>query len=157
MRDFRSDPDAIGQVLPALPAIRQIPLAAIWPQSGSPMDRPSPRRKRLLTAYVYVDVAGGDLGGYVAFADPQLRAQLACPDRLRVRLERSVRGHGAHPAGAVGDRAADVWRDRAAALDQHALAAKTLLVLAAVPFPPWAQCGCFISWAISCLSRCGWG
>jgi Cu(I)/Ag(I) efflux system membrane protein CusA/SilA len=80
MRDFRSDIDALGRVLvPAAEGRRQIPLgdlAAIRIASGPAMIR---NEDGLLTGYVFVDVAGRDLDGYVEEARGLLRERLALP------------------------------------------------------------------------------
>src|SRR5215469_2915598 len=80
MRDFRSDQDAVGRVLvPALGGKRQIPLAElarIHILSGPAMLRDE---SGLLTGYVYVDVAGRDLGSYVEEAERVVRDKVALP------------------------------------------------------------------------------
>lgn len=63
--DFRGDWDALGRILVPASAGRQIPLsrlADIRAVSGPSMIR---NEDGLLTGYVYVDVAGTDLGGYI--------------------------------------------------------------------------------------------
>jgi len=81
MRDFRSDLDALGRVLvPASGGGRQIPLgqlAAIKVASGPAMIR---NEDGLLTGYVFVDVAGRDLEGYVREADRLIREQVKLPE-----------------------------------------------------------------------------
>jgi len=80
MRDFRSDPDAVGRVLvSASGGKRQIPLAElarIHLVSGPAMVRDE---GGLLTGYVYVDVAGRDLGSYVEEAERVVRDKVALP------------------------------------------------------------------------------
>lgn len=79
MRDFRSDPSALEQVLVSAPGNRQTPLgqlAAVQFTNGPSMIR---NENGLLTGYVYVDVAGRDAVGYVEEARRRLRAELLVP------------------------------------------------------------------------------
>jgi Cu(I)/Ag(I) efflux system membrane protein CusA/SilA len=80
MRDFRSDLDALGRVLvPASGGERQIPLgqlAAIKVATGPSMIRDE---DGLLTGYVYIDVDGRDLDGYVREADRLIRDAVKLP------------------------------------------------------------------------------
>jgi len=80
MRDFRSDLDALGRVLvPASGGERQIPLgqlAAIKVTTGPAMVR---NEDGLLTGYVFVDVDGRDLSGYVEEADRLIRERVKLP------------------------------------------------------------------------------
>jgi Cu(I)/Ag(I) efflux system membrane protein CusA/SilA len=80
MRDFRSDFDALGRVLvPASEGQRQIPLeqlATLKIASGPAMIR---NEDGLLTGYVFVDVAGRDLNGYVQEASRLVRDKVALP------------------------------------------------------------------------------
>jgi Cu(I)/Ag(I) efflux system membrane protein CusA/SilA len=80
MRDFRSDLGALGRVLvPVAGGQRHVPLsdlATIKTSTGPAMVRDE---GGLLTGYVYVDVAGRDLDGYVEEADRLIRAKLALP------------------------------------------------------------------------------
>jgi copper/silver efflux system protein len=80
LRDFRSDLSAIEGVLVAGPdGQTQIPLA----QLAQVKARPGPAMIRdengMLTGYVYIDVAGGDLQGYIARTDQALKAGLSLP------------------------------------------------------------------------------
>ena len=55
----------------------------------------------LLSGYVYVDVAGRDIGGYVEEAKRVVADQRShLPAGLLDRLERPVRSHGARAASA---------------------------------------------------------
>jgi Cu(I)/Ag(I) efflux system membrane protein CusA/SilA len=80
MRDFRSDLDALGRVLvPASGGERQIPLgqlATIKVATGPAMIR---NEDGLLTGYVFVDVDGRDLDGYVQEADRLIREKVKLP------------------------------------------------------------------------------
>jgi copper/silver efflux system protein len=80
MRDFRSDFDALGRVLvPASGGQRQIALsqlAKIGVTSGPAMIR---NEDGLLTGYVFVDVSGRDLEGYVEEAEQVLRTTVKPP------------------------------------------------------------------------------
>jgi Cu(I)/Ag(I) efflux system membrane protein CusA/SilA len=75
-RDFRNDLDSLGRVLVATPSGAQIPiaqLAEIRLVEGPGMIRDE---NGLLSGYVYVDVAGRDLGGYVEEARRLVRQQV---------------------------------------------------------------------------------
>jgi Cu(I)/Ag(I) efflux system membrane protein CusA/SilA len=80
MRDFRSDFDALSRVLvPASGGERQIPLgqlATIKVATGPAMIR---NEDGLLTGYVFVDVDGRDLDGYVEEADRLIREKVKLP------------------------------------------------------------------------------
>src|SRR5512134_2934499 len=80
MRDFRSDFDALGRVLvPASGGERQIPLrrlATIKVATGPAMIR---NEDGLVTGYVFVDVDGRDLDGYVREADKLIREKVKLP------------------------------------------------------------------------------
>jgi Cu(I)/Ag(I) efflux system membrane protein CusA/SilA len=80
MRDFRSDLDALGRVLvPASGGTRQIPLgqlATIKVSTGPAMFR---NEDGLLSGYVFVDVDGRDLEGYVEEADRLIRERVVLP------------------------------------------------------------------------------
>jgi Cu(I)/Ag(I) efflux system membrane protein CusA/SilA len=80
MRDFRSDVNSLGRVLvPAMGGRLQVPLsqlAAIRLVSGPSMYRDE---DGMLTGYVYVDVAGRDIGGYVEEAKQVVRDNLKLP------------------------------------------------------------------------------
>jgi Cu(I)/Ag(I) efflux system membrane protein CusA/SilA len=80
MRDFRSDPDALARVLvPASDGQRQIPLgelARVKVATGPAMIR---NEDGLLTGYVFVDVAGRDINGYVDEASAVVRERVKLP------------------------------------------------------------------------------
>jgi Cu(I)/Ag(I) efflux system membrane protein CusA/SilA len=80
MRDFRSDLEALGRVLvPASGGGRQIPLgelAELKVTTGPAMIR---NEDGLLTGYVFVDVDGRDLAGYVEEADRLIREKVKLP------------------------------------------------------------------------------
>ncbi|HWQ55410.1 MAG TPA: CusA/CzcA family heavy metal efflux RND transporter [Bryobacteraceae bacterium] len=80
MRDFRSDLSSIGRVLvPMMNGDTQIPisqLADIKMRSGPAMLRDE---DGMLNGYVYVDVAGRDVGGYVEEAKQVVRQNVKLP------------------------------------------------------------------------------
>jgi Cu(I)/Ag(I) efflux system membrane protein CusA/SilA len=80
MRDFRSDIDALSQVLvPVFEGERQIPLgelARVTIAKGPAMLR---NEDGLLTGYVFVDVAGRDVSSYVDEAIRVVREQVKLP------------------------------------------------------------------------------
>jgi len=80
LRDFRSDPNALSRVLvPAMGGMMQIPisqLADIRFAGGPSMYR---NEDGLLTGYVFVDVAGRDVGGYVEEAKRLVREKVNLP------------------------------------------------------------------------------
>jgi Cu(I)/Ag(I) efflux system membrane protein CusA/SilA len=80
MRDYRSDPDKLGRVLvPTMDGRTQVPLAQlaeIQVVSGPAMLRDE---NGMLNGYVYVDVAGRDIGGYVEEAKQVVRDKVKLP------------------------------------------------------------------------------
>ncbi len=80
LRDFRSDLNALERVLvPAMDGRLQVPvsqLADVRLVSGPSMYR---NEDGLLSGYVYVDLAGRDVGGYVEEARALLRDRLQLP------------------------------------------------------------------------------
>jgi Cu(I)/Ag(I) efflux system membrane protein CusA/SilA len=80
MRDYRSDPGQLGRVLvPTMDGQTQVPLAqlaAIQVVSGPAMLRDE---NGMLNGYVYVDVAGRDIGSYVEEAKKVVRDQVKLP------------------------------------------------------------------------------
>jgi Cu(I)/Ag(I) efflux system membrane protein CusA/SilA len=80
MRDFRSDLSHMGRVLvPVMNGDTQIPisqLAGIKLRSGPAMLRDE---NGMLNGYVYVDVAGRDVGGYVEEAKQIVREKIRLP------------------------------------------------------------------------------
>jgi len=80
LRDYRSDPDKLARVLvPAMNGRMQIPLsqlADIRTVSGAGMLRDE---SGMLNGYVYVDVAGRDVGSYVAEAKQTIRDRVKLP------------------------------------------------------------------------------
>ena len=93
MRDYRSDPTALGRVLvPGWDGQTQVPLAQlaeIKTVSGPSMLRDE---NGMLTGYVYVDVAGRDVGGYVE------EAKRAVRDKIKMPLGYSVQWSGQYEA-----------------------------------------------------------
>jgi len=86
MRDFRSDIEAIGRVLvPSGDGKRQIPLAdlaTVRTNSGPAMIRDE---DGLITGYVYVDVAGRDISGFVEAGKRALAEKLRLPPGYSIR------------------------------------------------------------------------
>ncbi|HPS80092.1 MAG TPA: CusA/CzcA family heavy metal efflux RND transporter, partial [Thermoanaerobaculaceae bacterium] len=79
-RDDRSDLTRLGQVLVSTPGGAQVPirdLAKITLASGPSMVRDEDGR---LAAYVYADVAGRDIGSYIADARQAVQAGVALPE-----------------------------------------------------------------------------
>ena len=80
LRDFRSDPEALGRVLvSAMGGKQQIPMAQIADLrlvAGPSMLR---NENGLLNGYVYVDVAGRDVGSYVEEAKKAVRDGIQWP------------------------------------------------------------------------------
>jgi Cu(I)/Ag(I) efflux system membrane protein CusA/SilA len=80
MRDYRSDPAALARVLvPAMGGQAQIPLsqlAEVRTVSGPAMLRDE---NGMLNGYVYVDVAGRDVGSYVEEAKAVVRKEIKLP------------------------------------------------------------------------------
>ncbi len=80
LRDYRSDPDRLARVLvPVMDGKTQVPLAQlaeIKTVSGPAMLRDE---NGMLNGYVYVDVAGRDIGGYVNEAKEVVRNNLKLP------------------------------------------------------------------------------
>jgi Cu(I)/Ag(I) efflux system membrane protein CusA/SilA len=78
-RELRDDPDAIRQILVPTPSGAQIPLgelADLKINPGPPMIKSENARR---TAWVFVDVAGRDLGGYIADAQRAMAHDLHLP------------------------------------------------------------------------------
>jgi Cu(I)/Ag(I) efflux system membrane protein CusA/SilA len=85
-RDFRSDVGRIGRVLvPAMDGRMQVPvsqLGTVKLASGPGMLR---NENGLLSGYVYVDMAGRDVGRYVEEAKAAVRAQVPLPPGYSLR------------------------------------------------------------------------
>jgi Cu(I)/Ag(I) efflux system membrane protein CusA/SilA len=79
LRDFRSDPAAIGHVLIPTSGDRQVPLSDL--AEVSVVNGPSMIRNEngLPTGYVYVDVAGRDSASYISDANQLLHDHLNLP------------------------------------------------------------------------------
>ncbi len=79
-RDYRSDVDSVRRVVvPAMNGRMQVPvsqLAEVRIVSGPSMLR---NENGMLNGYVYVDVAGRDIGGYVADAKEAVASRVALP------------------------------------------------------------------------------
>jgi Cu(I)/Ag(I) efflux system membrane protein CusA/SilA len=78
-RDLRSDPETIGRVLVMTPSGAQVPLdqlADIRTVTGPSMIR---NENGLLVGYVYVDIVGRDVGGYVDDAKRAVASAVKLP------------------------------------------------------------------------------
>jgi Cu(I)/Ag(I) efflux system membrane protein CusA/SilA len=78
-RPFRETPEQLGDILIPTPQGQHIPLkevAQIEFTDGSPMIRSENAR---LTGWVFVDIAGRDIGGYVAEAQAAIAAKVDLP------------------------------------------------------------------------------
>ena len=120
-RELRDDLDALGRVLVMTPAGAQIPLsqvAEIRMVTGPSMIR---NENGLLVGYVYVDIAGRDVGGYVEEAKAARRAGRHPARRLRDRVERPVREHAPRAGAPPPRRPPHDLPDLLPALHEHAL------------------------------------
>ena len=75
-----------------------------------------------LAGYVYVDIAGRDVGGYVEEAKKVVAARSLAPAGLRAPVERPVREHGPRSRAAEAGDAGDAGADFHPALHEHAVA-----------------------------------
>jgi Cu(I)/Ag(I) efflux system membrane protein CusA/SilA len=78
-RDYRDDPAALKQVLIPTPSGAQVPLsevAEVHVNPGPPMIKSEDARR---SASVYVDVAGRDLGSYIADAQAAVARRIVLP------------------------------------------------------------------------------
>jgi Cu(I)/Ag(I) efflux system membrane protein CusA/SilA len=78
-RDLRDDPDAIKQVLVPTPTGAQIPLgqlAKVAINPGPPMIKSENSRR---TAWVFIDIAGRDIGSYIKDAQAAMARELQLP------------------------------------------------------------------------------
>ena len=95
-RDLRDDPEAIArEVLVPLPGGGAVPLGR-----GRQVRRPAGRtrsapRTAQLAVYIYVDMHGRDLGGYVADAQKAVADNVKFPTGTYVAVERPVRIYAA--------------------------------------------------------------
>jgi Cu(I)/Ag(I) efflux system membrane protein CusA/SilA len=79
LADFRTDPDRLSRVLISTPTGAQIPIAQVADirlTTGPAMIR---NENGLLAGYIYVDVAGRDLGGWVNEAKSIVRDKIKLP------------------------------------------------------------------------------
>ena len=87
LRDFRSDPDSLKEVLVTAPGGRDVPigqLAALHARKGPSMIRDE---NGLLTGYVYIDPGAEDAGRY--------RERMSAALALRVEMPKATRSPGA--------------------------------------------------------------
>jgi len=79
LRELRDDPEKLGRVLVATPTGAQVPLAQLATLRflpGPPMIRDE---DGMLSGYVYVDMAGRDVGGYVEDLKRVVREKVVLP------------------------------------------------------------------------------
>jgi Cu(I)/Ag(I) efflux system membrane protein CusA/SilA len=84
-RELRDDPDRLARVLIATPTGAQVPLAQVAEikiARGPAMLRDE---NGFLAGYVYVDLAGRDIGGYVEQAKAAVRGQLQIPKGMSLQ------------------------------------------------------------------------
>ena len=101
-RELRDDPEKLKRVLIPTMNGAQVPLgqlAELRLTSGPAMIRDEDGQ---LAGYVFVDMAGRDIGSYVEEAKRKVAEQVQTPDRLYALMERPVRIH------TTGEREADV-------------------------------------------------
>jgi len=79
LRDYRSNPDALGAVLVATPSGAQVPLAEVTSITLAPGPTMIRDEGGELTGYVYVDLSTGNYGGYVHRAQRELDQRLKMP------------------------------------------------------------------------------
>src|SRR5437588_8311546 len=79
-RDYRSDPQAIAsEVLVPLPDGGAVPLNPVAKVTRAQWPASIPTENAQLAAYIFVDLRGRDLGGYVADAQKAVAAQVKFP------------------------------------------------------------------------------
>jgi len=79
LRDYRSNPEALGAVLLATPAGAQVPLSEVASITLAPGPTMIRDEDGELTGYVYVDLSTSDYGGYVHQAQRLLDQRLKMP------------------------------------------------------------------------------
>ena len=79
LRDYRSNPQALGAVLLATPAGAQVPLSEVASITLAPGPTMIRDEDGELTGYVYVDLSTSDYGGYVHQAQRLLDQRLKMP------------------------------------------------------------------------------
>ncbi len=85
LRDYRDDPEALRRMLVMTPSGAQIPLGEVAGITLSPGPSMVRDEDGQLTAYVFIDLAGSDYGGYVARAQETLDAKLHMPAGYSLR------------------------------------------------------------------------
>jgi Cu(I)/Ag(I) efflux system membrane protein CusA/SilA len=89
----------------------------------------------MLCGYVYVDVAGRDIGSYVDEAKRMIsQNSVALPPGYSLAVERAVRGHAARARAAHHSSSADAFLIVMLLYANTKSMAKTLIILLAVPF-----------------------
>ena len=124
-----------------------------WPRSRHLKLATGPSMLRnengMLNGYVYVDVAGRDVGSYVAEAKQRgARADVASARRLYAGLERPVRSHGARARAPEIRAAADAVPHLHAALPEYEVHCQDAdRSCWPCRSRPWAPSGCSTCWA----------
>ena len=118
-REFRDNVHALRRVLVPTPSGAQVPMAQI--ADIQLLEGPSMIRDEngQLAGYVFVDMAGRDVGGYVQEAKQRVQEQARPAGRLHAGLERAVREPGPRARAAEGGDPAHARAHRAAALPEH--------------------------------------
>ena len=84
-RDFRDDPERLGQILVATPQGPQVPLAELVTirfTRGAPMIK---TENAQLVGTVFIDVRGRDVGGYVRSAQALVNREITLPPAYRLQ------------------------------------------------------------------------
>ncbi len=118
-RDYRDDLEKLQRVLVPTASGAQIPLgelAEISVSLGPSMIRDE---NGMLAGYVYVDIAGKDIGSYVAAGEKSGGCAIATARRLRPAMERAIREYAAGSRTAKGRNPADAFNHIHTALHKH--------------------------------------
>ncbi len=120
-RELRDNVDKLRRVLVPTTTGAQVPLAELAEiklVSGPAMIRDE---NALLTGYVYVDLAGRDVGGYVEEAKLRGGTAARASHGLYPSLERAIREHGPREGAAEAGRARHAVPDLRAAVYEYAI------------------------------------
>ena len=118
-RDFRDNPEAIARdVLVPLPAGGAVPLGEVAKAQQARGPNTIRTENGQLAVYIYVDMQGRDIGGYVADAQKAVADNIKFPGRNLRAVERPVRVHAAGHCEAQNRGAADARDHLPVALPQ---------------------------------------